>query len=171
MTDNTKRQVLTSQLQRSSVTCEDRHRTLLVKAYAAFRLENAKVLCSYGASSGEEIRSLITLFPEYHQIIGVEINEQKRSEAKAKFKNERRVKMLSPEEFYQLDTRFDFITALNVFCNFNGSVQLPPLEFAVFCQSITDLSHFLSPGGVLCVYGANYRVNEVPLPSPEFTFE
>ncbi len=162
---------LTTKIQNCTQTLANRYDHLLKIIEAKCMLDEErrqrfKILC-YGCSDGHEITSLLETFPYVQNVTGVDINLKALRNARELHKDNKKVTILSSDEFAALpEFKCDFITCFNVLCNFKSKFShSTPIAFSVFEQSVQTLATHLNPQGILCVYGANYCVTDVPLPA------
>ena len=139
---------------------------------------DAKRVLSFGCATGEEIISLRRRFPAA-EIVGAEINPRSRRIAGRRLAPDPRVTVLAPD---RIAGEFDIIFALAVLQREPHKVEELELAdltaiypFDRFDSAVEELARHLSPGGLLCVMHAQYRVEDSssagllePLPGPTF---
>lgn len=129
---------------------------------ARLQPEAARIL-SFGCSTGEEIEAIRKRFPAAG-IVGAEINPKSRSAARRRMRDDARVQVVGPDAIHG---EFDLIFALAV-------LQVQPhrvvdagiddlsaiYPFERFDRQVNELAGRLRPGGMLCLYNAQYRAED-----------
>jgi hypothetical protein len=147
--------------QSTPFTAEDRYPELF--DLAATTQPNAARILSFGCSTGEEIAAIRARFPEAG-IDGAEINPRSRRFAARRHQGDTHVRVIAPSA---MADSYDIVFALAVLqrephrIEEAGIEDLSPIyPFAKFDGAIDDLAERLSPGGLLCVANAHYRVED-----------
>lgn len=147
--------------QTSPDTAEDRYPELFDLA-AKLRPDAERIL-SFGCSSGEELVSLRRRFP-HAEIVGAEINPRSRRLAKRRIARDSRSGVVTPQA---IAGPFDVIFALSVLqrephkVGEMGVDDLSPYyPFERFDGAVRMLVSNLRAGGLLCVFNAQYRIED-----------
>lgn len=147
--------------QATTVTAEDRYPELFDQA-AALAPDATRIL-SFGCSTGEELASIRRRFPDA-TIVGAEINPRARCLAARKAASDPGIEVVRPDA---ITGPFDLIFALAVLQREPhriGDLQVSNIashySFARFDAAVGDLVRLLRPGGLLCVFHTQYRVED-----------
>lgn len=135
---------------------------MLFDLTARLRPDAARIL-SFGCSTGEEIEALRRRFPGA-AIVGAEINPHSRRLARHRMAGDARVRVVGPNA---VEGRFDLIFALAVlqvrpdWVAEAGIVDVSRIyPFERFDNEVARLFVRLAPDGLLCVFNAQYRVED-----------
>lgn len=149
------------QHQTSGYTEPDRYPELFDLA-RRLQPEAARIL-SFGCSTGEELLAIRGRFAAA-RIVGAEINPRSRRIARRRIERDRRASVVAPDA---IAGRFDIVFALAVLqvqphrVAEAGIADLSPIyPFERFDAQLSRLADLLSPGGLLCVFNAHYRVED-----------
>lgn len=112
-------------------------------------------ILSFGCSFGEEISTLLDVFPSAEEIVGVEINDCARQKATETFADNPRVKI---SKYLGEETGFDLIISFNVLCMFPQPTLV--YKWEKFETAIRTFFSALNEGGIMAIYGANYSAEE-----------
>jgi SAM-dependent methyltransferase len=167
---NTQWQSQPTLLQPWPVTKKDRHPELFALAAEYFRKRPAQIL-SFGCATGEEAYSIATYVPSA-TVLGVDINV----ECIAKAKRRTPISLRSRVQFKCCDAvpedggQFDAIFCLSVLRHGRLDREQPEsceaiLPFRRFAEVIAGFDRTLKPGGLLFLWGANFRFSDSPVAS------
>lgn len=130
---------------------------------AARLAPGARRILSFGCSTGQELLALRRRFPEA-EIVGAEINGRSRALARRRIASDERTAVVPPTA---IEGPFDIIFALAVFQREPHKVDEMEVEdlspfypFARFDAGVSRLVGQLSDDGLLCVFNAQYRVED-----------
>ena len=147
--------------QTTPFTKEERYPELFDLA-ARLKPDAARVL-SFGCATGEEVVSLRRRFPAA-ELVGAEINPRSRRIASRRLASDDQATVLAPD---RIAGNFDIILALAVLQREPHKVEeLEVADLTViypfdrFDAAVRVLVEHLSPGGLLCVMHAQYRVED-----------
>lgn len=150
----------------STASFDDRYRPIFHGLQRALGMVAPKIL-SYGCSDGYESNDLASKHFHHGSIVGCDIDEDALRISKLNNRFPSRVLIIkSEEEALRAHGPFDAVISMAVLCrwpdtaNMNDISELYP--FSKFTESIEFLSSLLRPGGLLCIYNANYLVSETP---------
>lgn len=79
-----------------------------------FEVKSSTIL-SYGCSTGEELLTLRSLFPD-SKIIGVDINVEALKLAQENCKHDANIEIMDSEIFWHNEVKFDLVFCMSVFC-------------------------------------------------------
>ena len=134
----------------------------LFELAARLKPDAARIL-SFGCSTGEELEAIRRRFRDA-EIVGAEINPRSRRIARRRVKAETKTWIGGPRV---VTGRFDLIFALAVLqvqphrVADAGIEDLSPVyPFERFDEQLMRLAVLLSPGALLCVFNAHYRVED-----------
>lgn len=147
--------------QSTPFTCEDRYPELF--DLAAKLAPGARRIHSFGCSTGEELLAIRRRFPEA-EIVGYEINARSRRIAAERVKADRRIAVVEPKGVLG---SFDVVFALAVLQREPHKIAemgvedlKPYYPFERFDNAVGRLAASLTPNGLLCVFNAQYRVED-----------
>ena len=131
---------------------------------AAELKSGARRILSFGCSTGEELVSLRSRFPDA-EIVGAEINARSRAIARRRVAADRRTMVIAPES---IAGTFDLVFALSVLQRdphgLKNEMAVEHLAarypFARFDAGVRGLVARLRPGGFLVVANSLYRVED-----------
>jgi SAM-dependent methyltransferase len=143
--------------------CQISNKTSHMRYPAIFRQSkrllapDARVL-SFGCSSGEEVRTLQELNPQW-VVHGADVHAE----------SLRRARAADPEGVYVSDARtlepgsYDAIFCMSVLClnSRRKSIQGRILPLTVFISSLREIARLLAPQGILVLFNAQYDVRHV----------
>ena len=152
--------------QTTPYTCEERYPLLF--DLAAKLKPDAQRIMSFGCSTGEELVAIRRRFPRA-RIVGVEINPRSRKIAARRASGDASTEVVGPSS---ISGTFDVIFALAVLQREPHKVaelEVGDLTsfypFDRFDSAVCMLGRHLGPGGLLCVFNAQYRVEDSSLAS------
>lgn len=147
--------------QSTTVTADDRYPELF--DLAAVLAPAAERILSFGCSTGEELVAIRRRFPDAN-IVGAEINRRARRLATRKAAADAAMQVVPPQG---ITGPFDLVFALAVLQREPRKVDELGLRniahhypFARFDAAIDNLVRTLRPGGYLCVFHSQYRVED-----------
>lgn len=148
-----------------SVTSFDERYTAIFTALdRALNMPAPKVL-SFGCSDGFEPNDLATRHFHHGHIVGCDIDEEALRIAQICNLYPARVTITAANrESLKAFQPFDAVTAMAVLCRWPDTREMEDISafypFDKFDEAISYLVSLLRPGGLLCVYNANYLVRE-----------
>ena len=145
---------LDSQKQASTSTSLNRH----VKTLAKLKnhVTTQPRILSFGCSIGKELLDIASVFNDYIEIVGVDINQDALSEASVIGTTMRNVKVKHTRELHD-DEKFDLIVCCNVLCSYKGvDKRQDPIEHSDFKETINNFAKMCNDKAVIVVIGANY---------------
>lgn len=127
-------------------------------------------ILSFGCSDGYEPNDLATKYFDHGHIIGCDIDQEALRIAEMHNRFPSRVHFVSSDlEILRKIGPFDAVIAMSVLCRWPEASKLDDLSqlypFEKFSTLIADFYSLLRPGGILCVYDANYSVMHTSLAS------
>lgn len=127
----------------------------------------APKILSFGCSDGFETNDLASKHFHHSPIIGCDIDDDAIRIATKQNRFPSRVKFIkSSREELESHAPFDAIVSMAVLCRWPDTQKLENIKdcygFDKFVESIELLVSLLRPGGVLCIYNANYLVSDTP---------
>ena len=147
--------------QTTPYTCNERYPALF--DLAAKLAPKATRILSFGCSTGEELVALRRRFPDA-ELIGAEINPRSRRLAARLLSADGATVVVHPNV---IAGPFDFVFALAVLQREPHKVAEMEVDkltryypFERFNSAIRDFAEWLRPGGFLCVFHAQYRVED-----------
>jgi hypothetical protein len=152
----------------SNYTAHDRYPTIFQasQAYFAERVHPLKIL-SFGCSTGEEVFTLRTYFPEA-EILGVDVNSWNLEVCRARNSDPRIHFMLSDARRMAEHGPFDAIFCMAVLQrseamkpNVRDSTHIYP--FDRFDTQLRELNALLAEGGLLVLYHTSYRFKDTSI--------
>lgn len=153
-----------------SYTCPDRYPWLFSFAAGALTDGERLRLLSFGCSRGDEVASLRRYFP-LAQIKGLDISARNIAAGRRLDLDNVEFGVASNTEAEPSDA-YDAVFCLCVLCH--GDLRhhekppsncTPLIEFAAFEQTLSGLSRCLKPGGLMFLYGSNFRFADTSLAS------
>lgn len=123
------------------------------------RAKNQLKLLSFGCSHGHEMASLSQYFP-HAQIFGCDVNVDALASAQ---KLKVGTVFQSTPENIKLNGPFDAVFALSVLCLTKADDLARQFPFSEFEGLVKGIDAGLRPGGVFCVFNANYRFADLEL--------
>ncbi len=124
-------------------------------------------ILSFGCSSGSEISSLRSYFPEA-LLYGCDVNPGALRQASDALLMDEAVLFESSPENIAAHGPFDIILAMSVLCRFPDSMKRGLNDFSRvypfqdFADMVASLSQNLRHGGMLCLYNTNYDFMDTP---------
>jgi SAM-dependent methyltransferase len=147
--------------QLTTATADDRYPDLF--DLAASLEPNAERILSFGCSTGEELVAIRHRFPRA-RIVGAEINPRARRIAARKAATDPAMDVVPPQ---LVRGPFDIVFALAVLQREPHKVSEMDVQniahhypFARFDAAVSHLAGLLRPGGFLCVFHCQYRVED-----------
>ena len=146
----------------STATFDGRYPQIFASIGQVLAQENPKVL-SFGCSDGFEPNELASRYFHHSAIYGCDIDEDALRIARKYNKFPLRVQYLKFDTAaMQKAGPFDAILAMAVFCRWPDAEHVEDISgiyaFDKFADGVGLLADMLAPGGVLCVYNSNYRL-------------
>jgi SAM-dependent methyltransferase len=146
----------------STASFDDRYRGIFQALDRTLGLPTPKIL-SFGCSDGFEPNDLASKHFHHGNIIGCDVDVDALRIARMHNLFPSRVEIIeSTPARLQERAPFDAIVAMAVLCRWPDTRELDDIgglyPFEKFAESIAELVSLLRPGGVLCVYNANYSV-------------
>jgi hypothetical protein len=125
-------------------------------------------ILSFGCSSGNEISTLRSYFPEA-TIYGCDVNEAVLHQASQALMLDEAVLFRSTPENIRRNGPYDLVFAMSVLCRFPES-RSPDLlnlskfySFNKFADGVGELTENLSEGGIICLYNLNYSFGDLAI--------
>lgn len=148
----------------STASDDNRYCSIFVALASTLDKPCPKIL-SFGCSDGYETQDLAAKYFHHAQIVGCDIDDEALRIARLHNRNPSRVSFVRSErEVLRQLAPYDAIMAMAVLCRWPDTREMNDIgelyPFHKFAESIEFLSSLLRPGGVLCVYNANYRVTD-----------
>ena len=147
--------------QTTPYTCNERYPALF--DLAARLAPKATRILSFGCSTGEELVALRRRFPDA-ELIGAEINPRSRRLAARLVSSDKAAVVIHP---IAVGGPFDLVFALAVLqrephkiAEMEVDTLKPYYPFERFDSAIRDFAEWIRPGGFLCVFHAQYRVED-----------
>jgi hypothetical protein len=124
-------------------------------------------ILSFGCSNGQEVLSLRSYFPDAI-IFACDVNLGALHEAAETLAADEAILFVSSDVAIAAHGPYDVVFAMSVLCRFPESAD-PALQdlsslysFAAFTAATSILAGNLDPGGLLCIYNANYDFLATP---------
>lgn len=148
--------------QHSTYSSRGRYREFFAAAASAVNLVNPNVL-SFGCADGYELDELATRHFHHARIVGCDIDLDAQRIANLCNAHPGRVKIVGSDPgLLAAHGPYDLIVAMGVLCRWPETRSMEDISeyypFSRFEEQIESFLGLLVPGGVLCVYNANYRV-------------
>lgn len=157
-------EVATHQL--STASFDNRYSAIFTALDRALNMPTPRVL-SWGCSDGFEPNDLATKHFHNGHIVGCDIDGEALRIARMCNLYPARVTITAstPESLNEFQP-FDAVTAMAVLCRWPDTREMEDISafypFEKFAEAIDYLVSLIRPGGLLCVYNANYLVSETP---------
>lgn len=148
--------------QPSTTSAEARYRSIFAAIAREVNVPNPTVL-SFGCADGYELNELATRHFHHGRIVGCEIDAESQRIAKLCNAHPSRVEVIGPDPgALAAYGPYDVIVVMAVLCRWPETRTMEDIAnfypFARFDAQLQQLVELLVPGGMLCVYNANYRV-------------
>lgn len=148
--------------QPSTASSESRYRSIFSAIARAVEVPNPTVL-SFGCADGYELNDLATRHFHHGRIVGCEIDPESQRIARLCSDQPSRVEVIGADPAaLAAHGPYDVIVAMAVLCRWPETRAMEDIAnfypFERFDAQLRQLVEWLVPGGVLCVYNANYRV-------------
>lgn len=148
--------------QLSTTSSAGRYQNIFSAAASAVNVVNPSVL-SFGCADGYELNDLATQHFHHGRVVGCDIDLDAQRIATLCNAQPARVKVMGPDPaLLAAQGPYDLIVAMAVLCRWPETRSLEDISncypFSRFEEQLRQFLELLVPGGVLCVYNANYRV-------------
>jgi len=148
----------------STASIDDRYATIFSALNRVLNMPAPRVL-SFGCSDGFEPLDLATKYFHHGHIVGFDIDKEAIRIARLCNNFPARVTFVEGSlESLKVFQSFDAVVAMSVLCRWPETREMDDIgefyPFDKFDETVDFLVSLLRPGGILCIYNANYIVSE-----------